>query len=89
MINSADEALEGLRMQYYIGDTVYFLHNLSFVLDERVHTPDVFVVTRYNRLPELEKYGRAESLLQCKAARRENCTGDKLPPVEFGHLVSP
>jgi hypothetical protein len=71
MINSADEALEGLRMQFYIGDSVYFLHNLSFVLDDRVHTPDVYVVTRFNRRLELEKYGQAEPILQCKHARRE------------------
>ena len=52
MINSADEALEGLRMQFYIGDSVYFLHNLSFVLDNRIGTPDLYVVTRYNRMPD-------------------------------------
>jgi 4-amino-4-deoxy-L-arabinose transferase-like glycosyltransferase len=71
MINSADEALEGLRMQFYVGDSVYFLHNLSFVLDDRVKTSDVYVVTRYNRKPELEKYGQAKQILQCKHARRE------------------
>jgi 4-amino-4-deoxy-L-arabinose transferase-like glycosyltransferase len=77
MINSADEALEGLRMQFYIGDTVYFLHNLSFVLDERVHTAKVYVVTRYNRHAELEKYGHAEPLLKCKEARREKNQDDR------------
>lgn len=71
MINSADEALEGLRMQFYIGDTVYFLHNLSFVLDERVRTSEVYVVTRYNRKAELERYGRAEPMFKCKRARQE------------------
>ena len=77
MINSADEALEGLRMQFYIGDTVYFLHNLSFVLDDRIRTSEVYVVTRYNRKPELEKYGRAEPLLRCKESRREQSEADR------------
>jgi 4-amino-4-deoxy-L-arabinose transferase-like glycosyltransferase len=77
MINSADEALEGLRMQFYLGDSVYFLHNLSFVLDDRVPGSDVYVVTRYNRLKELEKYGRAEALHQCKRARRETSPADR------------
>jgi 4-amino-4-deoxy-L-arabinose transferase-like glycosyltransferase len=77
MINSADEALEGLRMQFYIGDTVYFLHNLSFVLDDRVSTSEVYVVTRYNRKPELEKYGRAEPMLRCKESRREQSEADR------------
>ena len=77
MLNSADEALEGLRMQYYIGDSVYFLHNLSFVRDDRIHTPDVYVVTRYNRLPQLEKYGTLEPLLKCKQARRESSEADR------------
>ncbi len=77
MINSADEALEGLRMQFYIGDTVYFLHNLSFVRDDRVHSSDVFVVTRYNRMDQLEKYGAVEPILKCKESRRENSPADR------------
>jgi len=77
MINSADEALEGLRMQFYVGDTVYFLHNLSFVLDDRVHTPDVYVVTRFNCKPELQKYGTADEIFRCKEARRERDPEDR------------
>ena len=77
MIHSADEALEGLRMQFYIGDTVYFLHNLSFVRDDRVSTQDVFVVTRYNRRPELAKYGQVEPMLKCKQSRRETSEADR------------
>jgi hypothetical protein len=77
MINSADEALEGLRMQFYIGDTVYFLHNLSFVCDNRVHGDDVYVVTRYNRLAELAKYGQVEPMLKCKHSRREQSEADR------------
>src|SRR5262249_20027640 len=53
MLESAEETLEGLRMQFYLGDTIYFLHNLSFVRDDRVATSDIYVVTRYNRLPQL------------------------------------
>jgi 4-amino-4-deoxy-L-arabinose transferase-like glycosyltransferase len=77
MINSADEALEGLRMQFYIGDTVYFLHNLSFVRDDRVHASEVFVVTRFNRGPWLEKYGHVEPILKCKQSRRESSEADR------------
>ena len=77
MINSADEALEGLRMQFYIGDTVHFLHNLSYVRDDRINTAEVFVVTRYNRMPQLEKYGAVEPMLRCKQSRRENDETDR------------
>jgi 4-amino-4-deoxy-L-arabinose transferase-like glycosyltransferase len=77
MINSADEALEGLRMQFYIGDSVYFLHNLSFVRDDRVHGNDVYVVTRFNRMTELEKYGQVEPMLRCKQSRREASEADR------------
>jgi len=56
---------------------VYFLHNLSFVLDDRIHTSDVYVVTRYNRLPVLERYGHAEPLMKCKQARRETSEEDR------------
>ncbi|HZZ82590.1 MAG TPA: glycosyltransferase family 39 protein [Gemmataceae bacterium] len=71
MINSADEALEGLRMQFYLGDQSYFLHNLSFVRDDRVHGDDIYVVTRFNRRSQLEKYGRVEPIIKCKHSRRE------------------
>ena len=77
MINSAEEALEGLRMQFYIGDTVYFLHNLSFVRDDRVAGSDVYVVTRFNRAPELTKYGDVEPLLKCRYSRREASEADR------------
>jgi 4-amino-4-deoxy-L-arabinose transferase-like glycosyltransferase len=78
MINSADEALEGLRMQFYLGDRgIYFLHNLTFVRDERVRSPDIYVVTRYNRLPLLKQYGQVEPMLQCKQARRETSKEDR------------
>ncbi len=77
MINSADEALEGLRMQFYLGDSVYFLHNLSFVRDDRVASPYVYVVTRFNRAPALAKYGELEPLLKCKQSRRETSEADR------------
>src|SRR5207245_2517491 len=77
LLNSADEALEGLRMQFYLGDSVYFLHNLSFVRDDRLQAADVYVVTRYNRLAELEKYGYPEPILKCKQSRREQSEADR------------
>ena len=77
MINSAEEALEGLRMQFYIGESVYFLHNLSFVRDDRVNASDIYVVTRYNRLPHLQKYGHVEPILKCKRSRRERSEEDR------------
>jgi hypothetical protein len=77
MINSAGEALEGLRIQFYLGDTVYFLHNLSFVRDDRVHAADVYVVTRYNWKDQLEKYGAVEPILKCKRSRREQDESDR------------
>jgi len=78
MIHSAEEALEGLRMQFYIGDgDIFFLHNLSFVRDDRVRTPNVYVVTRYNRMPLLQQYGQVEPMLKCKQARRESDETDR------------
>jgi 4-amino-4-deoxy-L-arabinose transferase-like glycosyltransferase len=77
MLNSSGEALDGLRMQFYVDDNAYFLHNLSFVLDERVQTSEVYVVTRAGWQPALAHYGRAEPLLVCKEARRENSPQDR------------
>ena len=72
LIESAEEALEGLRMQFYLGDSIHFLHNLSFVRDDRLATSEVYVVTRFNRMELLEKYGHAEPLLKSKHSRREH-----------------
>jgi len=71
LVESATEALEGLRMQFYVGDSVFFLHNLSYVRDDRIPGQDVYVVTRYNRRPFLEAYGQAEPIMKCKHSRRE------------------
>lgn len=77
MVNSADEALEGLRMQFYIGEATTFLHNLSFVRDDRFQTSELYVITRFNRLPDLEKYGYPEPMLKCKQSRREQSEADR------------
>jgi 4-amino-4-deoxy-L-arabinose transferase-like glycosyltransferase len=77
MIHSAEEALEGLRMQFYLGDSTYFLHNLSFVRDDRVHGDDIYVVTRFNRKAQLEKYGTVEPMMKCKHSRRETSEEDR------------
>jgi 4-amino-4-deoxy-L-arabinose transferase-like glycosyltransferase len=71
LVESATEALEGLRMQFYVGDSVFFLHNLSYVRDDRIPGQDVYVVTRYNRRPFLEAYGQVEPVMKCKFSRRE------------------
>ena len=72
LVESAEEALEGLRMQFYIGDTIHFLHNLSYVRDDRITERDVYVVTRFNRMAFLEKYGQTEPVLKCRQSRREH-----------------
>lgn len=77
MLNSADEALEGLRMLFYMQDEVHFLHNLTFVHDSRISDPEVFVVTRFNRKGHLEKYGTVQPLLKCKQSRREQSEDDR------------
>jgi hypothetical protein len=53
------------------------LHNLSFLRDDRIPAPNVFLVTRYGFLHEVEGYGQAEALLQCSKARRENSPDDR------------
>ncbi len=77
MINSADEALEGLRMLFYMQDRAHFLHNLTFLHDRRITDPEVYVVTRFNRKGHLDKYGEVEPLLKCKHSRREQSEEDR------------
>ncbi len=77
MLNSADEALEGLRMLFYMQDKVHFLHNLTYIHDSRITDPEVYVVTRFNRKGHLDKYGQVEPLLKCKQSRREQSVDDR------------
>jgi 4-amino-4-deoxy-L-arabinose transferase-like glycosyltransferase len=77
LVYVGEDSLEGLRVQYYLGKPLFFLHNISFIHDQRILSADVFLVARYRSLEEIEKYGRATTMLQCEKSRREESAADR------------
>jgi 4-amino-4-deoxy-L-arabinose transferase-like glycosyltransferase len=77
LVHVGEESLEGLHVQYYLARPLFLLHNLSFIHDKRISGPDVFLVTRYRYLPDVDKYGRAEMVFQCTKSRREESPADR------------
>lgn len=77
LLHPTGEALEGLRMLFYLGDDLVFLHNLTFLHDRRIDQPEVYLISRHKDLPIIEKYGAAEALLQSKKSRREESPADR------------
>jgi hypothetical protein len=76
-VYSFDDVLEGFRMLFYCDSNTRLLHNLSFLRDERIHSPEVYVISRGRDLPQLQKWGKAEILLQSEKSRRETQPADR------------
>jgi hypothetical protein len=53
------------------------LHHLSFLRDDRITYPEVFVVARAREQPRIEKYGQADIVLQSRHSRREESPQDR------------
>jgi 4-amino-4-deoxy-L-arabinose transferase-like glycosyltransferase len=71
------EALEGLRVLFYFDGNAAVLHHLSFLRDDRITYPEVFVVARAREQPRIEKYGQADIVLQSRHSRREESPQDR------------
>jgi 4-amino-4-deoxy-L-arabinose transferase-like glycosyltransferase len=52
--------LDFFRNQFYLGDRAQLLHNLTFLRDEHITSPTVYLVTREWNAPKLEALGVAE-----------------------------
>jgi len=45
-VHAFDEALEGLRVLFYCPDGTVLIHNMSFLRDDRLTAPSVWVIAR-------------------------------------------
>ncbi len=78
MINSdLHGELDFFRIGFYLRPDARLLHNLSFLRDERIHDPTVYVITRARDVGKLETLGAVEAVLQSARTRRENSPGDR------------
>ncbi len=63
LVDMSVGALRGFHCMFYLEDNTVALHNLSFLVDDRIHA-ETYVVTRYARLRQLQSIGEPEVVLQ-------------------------
>ncbi|WP_455387970.1 ArnT family glycosyltransferase [Petrachloros mirabilis] len=80
VVNADLGSMDVFRILFYLhdlGDQVLPVHNLTYLLDERIQTEAVYVVSRKKDLPVLERYGTADVVLESPRTRRETSPQDR------------
>jgi 4-amino-4-deoxy-L-arabinose transferase-like glycosyltransferase len=63
-INADIGSMDFFRLQYYSRADAILLHNLTYLRDERIRQPSVYVITRARDQSKLETFGRAQVIAQ-------------------------
>jgi 4-amino-4-deoxy-L-arabinose transferase-like glycosyltransferase len=69
--------LETFHLLFYSDDHTVLLHNLTFLLDQRIRQPEVYVLCRRWEGAYLASLGRAEVILESKHTRGERSPADR------------
>lgn len=69
--------MDFFRNQFYLRPSAVLLHNLTFLRDQRITAPDVWVVTRYHDVDKLERLGQVDVRDESAHSRRERSPGDR------------
>lgn len=69
--------LETFRLLFYCREPVAPLHNLTYLLDERIQQPEVYVLARYGDHRQLECYGQWEAMLISESQRAVASANDR------------
>ncbi|HWE01779.1 MAG TPA: phospholipid carrier-dependent glycosyltransferase [Tepidisphaeraceae bacterium] len=69
--------MDFFRNQFYLRPTAGLLHNLTFLRNEKITAPDVWVVTRHRDLEKLRQLGRVEVADESLKSRREKSPEDR------------
>jgi 4-amino-4-deoxy-L-arabinose transferase-like glycosyltransferase len=69
--------LDFFRIGFYSRPDARLLHNLTFLRDQRITEPTVYVITRAKDRPRLETLGETEVVLQSQKTRRETSPADR------------
>lgn len=77
LVNSYDNALEGLRILFYLQDRGRPLHNLTFLLDDALATDVAYVITRFSDKEIIAHFGEPEVIVQSQRSRRETSPEDR------------
>jgi hypothetical protein len=69
--------MDFFRNQFYVRPDALLLHNLTFLRDEHLRAPDVYVITRAADESKLDTLGHADVILQSAKTRRERSPADR------------
>lgn len=70
-------ALTSSWLMFYLGERPHLLHNLTFLRDDRLTAPEVYLICREQDEKALAEYGVAERLLQSSKTRGEESPKDR------------
>jgi 4-amino-4-deoxy-L-arabinose transferase-like glycosyltransferase len=80
VVNADLDSMDVFRILFYLlhlGGQVVPIHNLTYLLDERIHDETIYLISRLKDLPTLTRYGTAEVVLQSQRTRRETSPQDR------------
>jgi 4-amino-4-deoxy-L-arabinose transferase-like glycosyltransferase len=81
LVNMDIGSLDTFRILFYLRrlrDRVRPLHNLTYLVDDRIQEETVYLVSRQKDFPALARYGTADIVLQSEHTRRETSPEDRL-----------
>ncbi|MGA2443671.1 MAG: phospholipid carrier-dependent glycosyltransferase [Tepidisphaeraceae bacterium] len=81
-IDASIGPLDFFRVQFYLRPSALLLHNPTFLLGDRIHTADVYVVGSVQDQPLLQKLGKTELISRSSRPPKEN-----VPELALFHLT--
>jgi 4-amino-4-deoxy-L-arabinose transferase len=77
LVNQDRHPLEGFWLLFYLDERARLLHNLTYLRDESIPGPEVYVVARARDEAALAAYGKSEVVLQSRHTRGEESPADR------------
>ena len=74
LVNYDDSPLEAFRLLFYFNGRASLLHNPTYLLDDRITSPEVYVIARNKDRSDLEYYGTVQVILQGESLRSQATT---------------
>lgn len=76
-VNADGAILNTFRNLFYLGERARTLHNLTFLLDEKITAESVSVISMRESEEELQRYGEVTELLACKHIPKRSAAGSQ------------
>ncbi|QDU61441.1 Undecaprenyl phosphate-alpha-4-amino-4-deoxy-L-arabinose arabinosyl transferase [Planctomycetes bacterium Pan216] len=78
LVNADLNSMDAFRIHFYLNHQARCLHNLSFLLDERLEGDDFYLITRRRDAKKLTRIATIETIEESCRSRRESCPSDRL-----------